>query len=709
MGPRGGVALEGTSEGYFLLALALFQGFLGLYVLLGFPRRDWNPVIGVLFLFNGFGALGVAGRSMAVDAASFAFWELATAILDTPTVFIILYFVLTFPKPLLGEASRRPLALLIGGYIAVWSVLLASASAPWVATGLNGYLVPTNLTAGFYTGAPAYLIYAFAAPVLAHHLVQLRDRPRQQGQVGIFLAALVLRTGFISPITGVLDDSGTPIHLVSLLLHLSVAGAVAWMAWHLRADRVAARWEVGFVLAAYAAGLILGSLDTAVQSALGLAQPPLNRLELFLVRPVLFLYALGHYQVLDRPGRTAGATFAGAAAVLGAGGFLLVLGLDPAFGTARPWPGWVALAFGLAGLAATVGTLAATRVLPAVGAMGTGRRERLEQFRHAAELAALAGGPAGLEGEALRQKAEALGLTDLEQRLVRAEVAAPEAGQAVLSKRYLVERTLARTPHSEVVLARDALTGQPRVLKRLPAGLAHAPEARRRIAREAAVLGQLRHPHVVTVHDTVVSEADVFLVLEYVEGGSLADRLGRGPLPPTEALRMGAELLDALAHAHAQGVVHRDIKPANVLLTRDGAVKLADFGIAAWRHGPATSTRATAGPIGTPLFMAPEQARGESVGPPADIYAVGVLLHLMLTGEPPIAGWRDMDDWALQRRIARGGARLAANVPAPLRPLLQRALRARPDQRFADAATMAGALRAAAAGLKPAPRLQAGR
>lgn len=707
MGRRGGVALEGTFEGYFLLALALFQGFLGLYVLLGFPRRDWNPVIGVLFLFNGFGALGVAGWSMAVDAASIGFWELATVVLDTPTVFVILYFVLTFPRPLLGEASRRPLALLIGGYVAVWTVLLASASAPWIGMGLNGYPDATTLAASFYIGAPTYLIYAFAAPVLAYHLVELRDRPRQQGQVGIFLAAVVLRTGFISPVNSVFDGSGMPTNLFSLLLHLGVAGAVAWMAWHFLANRVVARWEAGFVLAAYPAGIVLGSLDAGLQSAIGLAQPPLNRLELFLVRPLLFLYALGHYQVLDRPGRMAGATFAGAAAVLGAGGFLLVLGLDPAFGTARPWPGSVALALGLAGLAATVGTLAATRVLPALGGTGTGRRERLELYRHAAELAVLADGPGSLDGEALRQKAEALRLTDLEQRLVRAEVAAPETGKAALSKRYLVERTLARTPHSEVVLARDAHTGQPRVLKRLPAGLAHAPEARRRIAREAAVLGQLRHPHVVTVHDTVVSEADVFLVLEYVEGGSLADRLGQGPLPAPEALRIAAELLDALAHAHAQGVVHRDIKPANVLLTRGGAVKLADFGIAAWRHG-AGATRATVGPVGTPLYMAPEQARGAPAGPPADLYSVGVLLHLMLTGEPPIPGWRDLDDWALQQRVARGGTRLAATVPAPMRPVLQRALRARPDQRFADSATMARALRAAAAGLKPEAPLRAG-
>ncbi|MFE3285373.1 serine/threonine-protein kinase, partial [Streptomyces sp. NPDC059233] len=153
--------------------------------------------------------------------------------------------------------------------------------------------------------------------------------------------------------------------------------------------------------------------------------------------------------------------------------------------------------------------------------------------------------------------------------------------------------------------------------------------------REARVVAQIRHPHVVVVHDVVEHEGVAHIVMELVEGGSLADRLATaGPLTPRETARLGISLLGALGAAHERGVLHRDVKPANVLIEAGtGRAVLTDFGIA--RLAGATTISEAGAFVGSPEYTAPERMKGAEAGPAADLWSLGVLLCAAVTGESP--------------------------------------------------------------------------
>jgi hypothetical protein len=159
---------------------------------------------------------------------------------------------------------------------------------------------------------------------------------------------------------------------------------------------------------------------------------------------------------------------------------------------------------------------------------------------------------------------------------------------------------------------------------------------RERVLREARALASVQHPNVVTIHHIVDGGEGTYpwIVMELVDGGSLADRLERGPMTPAEAARLGRELLAALRAAHEAGVQHRDVKPANVLLRRDGRPVLTDFGIAAIRE--ATTLTATGSIIGTPDFMAPERVSGEKGGPESDLWSLAMMLYVAVEGHHPL-------------------------------------------------------------------------
>ena len=160
-----------------------------------------------------------------------------------------------------------------------------------------------------------------------------------------------------------------------------------------------------------------------------------------------------------------------------------------------------------------------------------------------------------------------------------------------------------------------------------------------RFRTEAEAVARLQHPHIVQIHEVGEHDGRPYLVLEYVDGGSLADQLAGQPQAAKPAARLVETLARAVHYAHEQGVVHRDLKPANVLLTADGTPKIADFGLAKCLDLDAGATGSTT-VIGTPSYMAPEQAMGQgrTVGPAADVYALGAILYQMLTGRPPLVG-----------------------------------------------------------------------
>jgi serine/threonine-protein kinase len=208
---------------------------------------------------------------------------------------------------------------------------------------------------------------------------------------------------------------------------------------------------------------------------------------------------------------------------------------------------------------------------------------------------------------------------------------------------YAVLEQLGSGGMGDVYLARDTRLGRKVALKKPSEAWLSLPDARRRLHREASAAGGLTHPNIAAIYDVLDVGPDPYIVMEYVDGESLAQILRRGPLTVERALDLGIQIADALATAHANGVVHRDLKPANVSITPDGRAKILDFGLAKAR-GPvggeigttAQSPLTMPGQIlGTPGYASPEQLTGAPADPQDDVYSLGVLLFEMLTGRRP--------------------------------------------------------------------------
>jgi len=218
--------------------------------------------------------------------------------------------------------------------------------------------------------------------------------------------------------------------------------------------------------------------------------------------------------------------------------------------------------------------------------------------------------------------------------------------------RYTVQKRLGSGGMGEVYLAEDTQLRRPVALKALYDDGVITPEGRQRLLREARAVAALNHPNIAVIYDLIDVTGDAgtppHIVMEYVAGETLSDRLRRGPLPVAEALRIGKDVADALAATHKQGIIHRDLKPANLQLAADGRVKVLDFGLAR-KVAPATETTSLTphrAPMssadlriaGTPGYMSPEQALGRPIGTPTDVFSLGVVLFEMLTGHRPHPG-----------------------------------------------------------------------
>ncbi|WP_405883289.1 protein kinase [Streptomyces sp. NBC_01136] len=205
----------------------------------------------------------------------------------------------------------------------------------------------------------------------------------------------------------------------------------------------------------------------------------------------------------------------------------------------------------------------------------------------------------------------------------------------LIAGRYRLRNAIGRGAMGEVWQAYDETLGRPVAVKLLISQDTD-PTAVSRFHLEAQTAGRLSHPHVVGVLDFGAYEGRLFLVMELVEGDSLARVLsGTGPLPAERVARIAAQTAAGLAVAHEQGIVHRDIKPGNLLLDADGTVKIGDFGIARFLDDPAAALTATGQIVGTSLYLAPERALGKPAGPASDVYSLGCVLYQLLTGRPP--------------------------------------------------------------------------
>jgi len=225
---------------------------------------------------------------------------------------------------------------------------------------------------------------------------------------------------------------------------------------------------------------------------------------------------------------------------------------------------------------------------------------------------------------------------------------------------------------SDVYEAHDQLTGSPVAIKLVRSG---DPEFARRLDREVRALESLEHPGLIRLLNTGVVGDQAYLVMDFVDGPTLATSLREGPLETARVSRLGAQLADTLAYVHARGVVHRDIKPSNILVSSDANAWLGDFGIALMHD--ATTITALGTTVGTVTYMAPEQLEGQSVGPAADVWSLGVVLLECLTGRRVFEG---SPSEIVARRL-RGPVTLADDLPTPWKMLLGAMLEARPESR----------------------------
>ena len=275
----------------------------------------------------------------------------------------------------------------------------------------------------------------------------------------------------------------------------------------------------------------------------------------------------------------------------------------------------------------------------------------------------------------------------------------------------------------EVYRARDTKLGREVAIKVLPAAFAEDRERLARFEREARLLASLNHPNIATIHDLEVSDGVHFLVLEFVPGETLAERIKRGPIPVDEALPLFKQIAEGLEAAHEKGVIHRDLKPANVKVTPDGGIKILDFGLAKAMAGEAPDQGLSESPtmtrgateagilLGTAPYMSPEQARGKAVDKRTDIWAFGCCLYEALTGKTAFMGETVSD--TLARTLEREPIwdALPETTPSPIRRALRRCLQKETEGRLHDIAdarieiqeTMARPFDAAEAGSRPAP------
>ncbi|MFK3985754.1 protein kinase [Micromonospora sp. NPDC050397] len=272
----------------------------------------------------------------------------------------------------------------------------------------------------------------------------------------------------------------------------------------------------------------------------------------------------------------------------------------------------------------------------------------------------------------------------------------------MIADRYQLQSTLGRGGMAVVWRGVDRRLDRQVAIKLLnPAGVADA-DMLQRFDREARTAARLAHPNIVAVHDVGSDGGEPYLVMELVDGPSLADLLADGPLGSDRVIPLAAQVCAALATAHAAGVVHRDIKPANILIDRAGTAKVCDFGIARLLHGAQATLTAPATTIGTAQYMAPEQAAGDPVDARTDLYALGCLLFAMLTGRPPFTGENSLRVlWQHLHEPAPSLSSVRPDVPAGLDRLVAQLLAKDPADRPASATEVGERLTALATGGQP--------
>jgi serine/threonine protein kinase len=245
--------------------------------------------------------------------------------------------------------------------------------------------------------------------------------------------------------------------------------------------------------------------------------------------------------------------------------------------------------------------------------------------------------------------------------------------------------------------AKDERTGEIVAIKQLHPHVVADPVARARLEREAAALRAVDHPAIVRPRELIDDPEAPSLVMDFVAGRPLDERIALGPLPPDEAVAIIGVVADALGVAHAHGIVHRDIKPANILVDDDGAVHLVDFGIAALTDLPSDDLTAASTMVGTLRYAAPERLEGGEPSPRSDVWALGAVLYEMITGRPAVTAVDPVGALA----ASRAAPPPLEDLPGPLATVVSRAMATDPADRYPDAIALRDALSAVNEGTGP--------
>jgi serine/threonine protein kinase len=267
---------------------------------------------------------------------------------------------------------------------------------------------------------------------------------------------------------------------------------------------------------------------------------------------------------------------------------------------------------------------------------------------------------------------------------------------------YEIVEILGAGGMGKVYKVRNVLSDRLEAMKVLLPNLEGDAELAQRFLREIKTQAALDHPHIARLHTAQAWNNQLLMVMEYVEGSTVEKLLSNGPIPIREAIAYASQVLDALGYAHERGVIHRDIKPANIMLTRQGAVKLMDFGIA--RMQTDRRLTQTGHTVGSLFYMSPEQIKGAQPDPRSDLYSLGITMYEMVTGRRPFEGTSDFSIMAAHlEQMPRAPIEVIPGIPAALSDIILMSVAKDPAARFQSAQAFRGALDSVGRSLGAAP------
>lgn len=262
--------------------------------------------------------------------------------------------------------------------------------------------------------------------------------------------------------------------------------------------------------------------------------------------------------------------------------------------------------------------------------------------------------------------------------------------------RYEIKGEIGRGGMATVFHAYDPRFERDVAIKVLPHAFLHDPQFRVRFDREAKTIALLEHPAIVPVYDFGEESEQPYIVMRYMSGGSLSDRIKQGPVALAEASQIITRLAPALDAAHARGIIHRDMKPGNILFDQYGNAFLSDFGIARMASSPGSATLTQGAILGTPAYISPEQIQGTEIDGRSDLYALGVILYEMLTGVQPYQS--ETPGKVMMMHVLEPVPQITkvkSDVSPAVDAVIEKAMAKDPNQRFSTAADTAAALEAA--------------